>query len=95
MPDDPAEASLPLEIEDAGPAGQGKVRGRVPPEAGQPLLVVVEVTEPGYVPSTVDVRAVISDTLFTATVPASEVDGLGRDPRVVSVELSRRLGQID
>jgi hypothetical protein len=85
----------PLEFEPpGGPARYRKVRSRAhrePAPAGfcadDPLTAVVEVTEPGYRPSDVDVRADLSETLFTARIRPSALDALDRDPRVASIEL--------
>jgi hypothetical protein len=88
----------PLEFEQ--PSGPGRYRKvRAPTNrlldddvaADRPLTAVVEVTKPGYRPSGVDVRAVITDTLFTAVVRPSALAGLDQDPHVVSVELGSRL----
>jgi len=43
----------------------------------------------------VDVRGVITDTLFTAWIRPSALAGLDHDPRVVSIELGSPLDQID
>lgn len=99
--DDPEQPG-PLEIEPAsGPGSYRKVRSRASRPldadiaADRPLTAVVEVAEPGYRPSGVDVRAVISDTLLTVTVRPSALAELDRDPRVVSVELASPLDQIE
>lgn len=63
--------------------------------ANETLSAVVKVNEAGYVPEATDQRARISDTLFTANVRRDLLDALEEDPRVVSVELSERLGLID
>lgn len=63
--------------------------------ANETLSAVVKVNEAGYVPDATDQRARISDTLFTANVRRDLLDALEEDPRVVSVELSERLGLID
>jgi hypothetical protein len=82
----------PLEAEPlSGPSRYRKVRtrARLDPRsaADDPLTAVVEVTEPGYRPAEVDVRAVITATLFTARIRPSALAELDRDPRVVSIEL--------
>ena len=102
-PDAPdRDAPGPLEIErPTSPSRYRKVRARTSQPldaevaADQPLTAVVEVAEPGYRPSGVDVRGVITDTLFTARVRPSALAGLDQDPRVVSIELGGRLDQID
>jgi hypothetical protein len=103
MPDEPDRDALgPMEIErTTGPGRYEKVRARTTRPlddeiaADQPLPAVVEVAEPGYRPPGLDVRAVITDTLFTATVRPSALADLDRDPRVVSIELGSRLDQIE
>jgi hypothetical protein len=98
-PDGPDRRPLPpMDIEDPARGSYRKVRGRPgrdPVDPDEPLAVVIEVAEPGYRPAGVDVRAVLSETLFTATVAAADLAGLDRDPRVVAVELGGRLDQID
>jgi len=96
------DALGPLEIErPSGPGRYQKVRARTSQPldaevaADQPLIAVIEVAEPGYRPSSVDVRGVITDTLFTARIRPSALAGLDQDPRVVSIELGSRLDQID
>jgi hypothetical protein len=59
------------------------------------LTAIIEVNEPGYVPGAADRRAPISEKLFTANVQRRRLGDLQRDPRVVSIELSERLGRID
>jgi hypothetical protein len=85
-------------------AGQGTAPlvGRPPDQPRKTMLLrativsgVVGVAEPGYRPSSVDVRGVITDTLFTARIRPSALAGLDQDPRVVSIELGSRLDQID
>jgi hypothetical protein len=92
----------PLEIErPSSPGRYRKVRARTSPpldedeSADEAVTAVVEVAQPGYRPSGVDVRGVITDTLFTARVRPSALAGLDEDPRVVSIELGSRLDQID
>ncbi len=63
--------------------------------AGRPVPVIVEVTEPGYRPGGLDVRAHISSTFLSGTVQPVALQDLDRDPRVVAVEISRPLGMID
>ena len=96
QPDEPARGPLPpMEVGPPAPDPYGKVRGRLGADPDEPVAVVVEVAEPGYRPAGVDVRAQISDTLFTATVTTAGLAGLDRDPRVVAVELGSRLDEID
>lgn len=61
----------------------------------QLVLAIVQVREPGYVPPGIHVRSRIDDKLFTAEFPAGRLIDLRADERVASVELSRRLKQID
>lgn len=82
----------PLEFEPpSGPARYRKVRSRArldpAPETDDPLTAVVEVSEPGYRPSDVDVRAELSETLFTARIRPSTLAALDRDPRVTSIDI--------
>ncbi len=61
----------------------------------QRVLAIVRVREPGYVPPDIQVRSRLDDELFTAEFPAGRLATLRADDRVASVELSRRLKQID
>jgi hypothetical protein len=86
-----------LEVEPQSAPGQHrKVRTRAgldPQRAtDEPLTAVVEVTEPGYRPAGIDVRAVITETLFTARIRPSTLAALDRDPRVLSIELGNPAG---
>jgi hypothetical protein len=101
MPDEPDHPSLPaMEIQESPDDAGGrasKIGGPLAaqlPEVGddEALTGVVKVTEPGYVPEGVARRATISPTLFTADLSRRRLEELEHDPRVVSVELSRRLG---
>lgn len=49
------------------------------------VQVIVRVTEEGYVPDCVQVRARISELLFTAELSAAALPTLAEDPRVASV----------
>jgi hypothetical protein len=55
------------------------------------LTAIIKVAEDGYVPEGVTSRARMGERIFTATLSARDVDRLQKDPRVVSVEPSRRL----
>lgn len=55
------------------------------------LAVTIKVAEPGYVPSSVNVRAQISSNLFTATVTEKDLHQLEADPLVVSLGTPKRL----
>lgn len=70
----------------AGSAGALTGRG------DETLTAVVEVSEPGYVPSATHRRAALSDTMFTAELQRRALPELESDPRVVSVDLGRPLG---
>lgn len=56
---------------------------------------ILRVTEEGYVPSGVTVRARIDGTLFTASFPEELLATLELDVKVASIEVSKRLNQID
>ncbi|MCX6592996.1 MAG: hypothetical protein NTZ56_15865 [Acidobacteria bacterium] len=56
---------------------------------------IIRVTEEGYVPPGVTVRARIDATLFTASFPEELLATLEQDAKVASVEVSKRLSQID
>lgn len=76
-----------------------KLRAGTPEEApgppDQPVLAIVKVCQPGYVPEGVEVRSRIDDELFTAEIPAGRLQQVRDDPQVASVEMSRNLQQID
>lgn len=96
QPNGPERRPLPpMEVGRPAPDPYGKVRGRPGADPDEPVEVVVEVAEAGYHPAGVDVRAQISDTIFTATVATADLAGLDRDPLVVAVELGSSLDQID
>jgi hypothetical protein len=89
-----------FEVEPIDRGGARKVSGPLADELGdvpanETLSAIVKVSEAGYVPEAADQRARISDTLFTANVRRDLLGALEDDPRVVSVELSERLGLID
>ncbi|MFE1602943.1 hypothetical protein [Methylobacterium sp. ID0610] len=71
-----------------------KVRGSAALEesAEQPdvlLEAIVKVLEPGYVPPTVKLRTRIDDLMLTAETEAGSLPELDKDPKVVSVSVSR------
>ena len=81
---------------DSAPASGGKVTGPLAAslaDVGDDELLgaVVEVSERGYLPEHAERRAQLTDTLFTADVECGRLPDLERDPRVVSIELNRRL----
>jgi hypothetical protein len=93
---DARDVSAPGPQEFEPPSGPGryrKVRARASQTfdaemaADETLTAVIEVSEPGYRPSGVDVRGTITDTLFTARIRPSELAELDEDPRVVSIEI--------
>ncbi|MGJ5676386.1 MAG: hypothetical protein ACR9NN_22740 [Nostochopsis sp.] len=56
-----------------------------------PIAITVKVTEDGYIPNFVNLRAQISPKLFTATVTERDLHRLEADPRVISLGTPRRL----
>lgn len=64
------------------------------PSADESLEVIVRVFEPDYVPKDVEVRAHISDRIFTSVIPAELLQALEDDPGVQSVAVSRSLRTI-
>jgi hypothetical protein len=56
------------------------------------VQVIVRVSEDGYVPPCVEMRARISEVLFTAQLASGDIEQLRTDPRVVSVGFSRSVG---
>ena len=59
------------------------------------LTAIIKVAEDGYVPEGVTSRARMGERIFTATLSPRDLDRLEKDPRVVSVEPSRRLRSPD
>lgn len=89
-----------FEVEPSDPGDARKVSGPLAQslddvDPDELLSAIVKVNEAGYVPEAADERARVSETLFTANVRRAALDKLEDDPRVVSVELSKRLGLID
>ena len=102
MPEDdtPQDDKGAFEVEPIDRGGARKVSGPLADNlrdvpANETLSAIVKVSEAGYVPDAADQRARISDTLFTANVRRDLLGALEDDPRVVSVQLSERLGLID
>lgn len=62
---------------------------------GNELQAIFKVSEGGYVPDGVDVRAKIDETMFTGNFPASLEARLRGDEKVVSIALNERLQKID
>ncbi len=56
-----------------------------------PFLVIIRVGQAGYVPPSVEPRAHLGPTLFTAKVTMPIVRLLEEDPAVMSISASRRL----
>ena len=55
------------------------------------LSVIVKVSEGGYVPKAVSLRARIDPRMFTATVRHADLDTLNEDPLVLSVSTPKPL----
>lgn len=53
--------------------------------------IAVDVTSPRYVPEGVELRARVSDQLFTAVTQADNLRRLEHDPHVRSVQVGRTL----
>lgn len=58
---------------------------------GRQIVAIVKVTEGGYVPEGVKVRARLSPELFTAEMAEEAMDQLQHDTRVVSVAAPKRI----
>ena len=52
----------------------------------EPLVATIKVSQKGYVPSGVEVRARISPLIFTANIPYEVLAQLEQDPAVVAIE---------
>lgn len=75
-----------------------KVHGAAGLEAGGApgcVEAIIKVTEDGYVPPGVTVRARIDATMLTAEAPSSLLPQLECDPKVASVAVSRRLRVVE
>lgn len=59
------------------------------------MKAIIRVSAPDYVPPGVTVRARIDDTLFTASFAGELLETLRQDGKIVSIEVSQRLRQID
>jgi hypothetical protein len=55
------------------------------------VAVTFKVSEEGYVPSGVTVRAQISRTIFTAQVTREDIDRLQQDPKVISIGTAKEI----
>lgn len=52
----------------------------------EPLVATIKVSQKGYVPSGVEIRARISPLIFTANIPYEILERLEQDPAVVAIE---------
>jgi hypothetical protein len=68
-----------------------KLSGAFRPAPGDELNAIIKVAEDGYVPEGVTSRARMGARIFTATLSPPDLERLEKDPRVVSIEPSRRL----
>lgn len=59
-----------------------------------PVTAIIKVSEPGYIPQGVEVRARISPQIFTATSILKNLLQLEEDPLVVSIAPPRQLKPI-
>ncbi|MCX6598283.1 MAG: hypothetical protein NTV70_18170 [Acidobacteria bacterium] len=59
------------------------------------VKAILRVSDADYVPPGVTVRARIDATLFTASFADELLETLRQDSKVVSIEVSQRLRQID
>ncbi len=55
-------------------------------EREEPVVATIKVSQKGYVPSGVEVRARISPLIFTANIPHEVLAQLEQDPAVVVIE---------
>jgi hypothetical protein len=72
-----------------------KLSGAFLPAPDEEFSAIIKVAEDGYVPEGVTSRARMGERIFTATLSAPDVERLQNDPRVVSIEPSRRLRSPD
>jgi hypothetical protein len=59
-------------------------------KAGDEVEIAVDVSEPGYVPVNMAVRARITDLLFTGITDARNLSRLEHDPKVKSAMVGKR-----
>jgi len=57
----------------------------------KPFPAIVEVSQPGYVPTCVRLRKRVSSQMFTALITPPALQELERDPRVVSISAGKLL----
>jgi hypothetical protein len=97
----PAPGSLSIEPGSGAPGSLQKIRSPASLRlddliaADRTVPVIVEVTEPGYRPAGLEIRAMITDTILTGAVQSPLLPDLDRDPGVVAVEISHPLEMID
>ncbi len=65
------------------------------PESDETVEAIFKVRQPDYVPSVVTLRARIDATMFTGTLPARDLEVVRADPKLESVEVSKRLRIVD
>ena len=68
-----------------------KLAGAQPADPEGTTTAIVKVSEDGYVPEGVTRRAQIADRIFTAELSSEQLKQLDEDPRVESIEPSKRL----
>lgn len=73
----------------------GYAEPRTPLESARRLTAVLKVSEDGYVPDNVDVRARIDGTMFTAEFPADVLKRLEADKRVISVSIAEKMDIVE
>lgn len=71
-------------LESPGPAAAAK-------GVGQMITALVKVKSPSYRPPGVNVRADISDLIFTAEFPEQTLAALEKDPGIATISVSRNL----
>lgn len=60
-------------------------------DATDRVAVICKVSEAGYVPAGVTVRAQISPTIFTAELTRDDIDRLQQDPKVISIGTAKEI----
>lgn len=74
---------------------RSKISGKVPPgDANTEVLLMIEVSEPGYVPNWLNIRQRITHTIFTAAVMRADFAKLEADNMVVSYSINEELDQL-
>lgn len=59
--------------------------------ASDVIQAIIKVKEPDYVPVSVQLRASIGPCIFTGELKSGDLESLERDPKVVSVSISKKL----